>query len=134
MMLGLLEARNVLAASLLRLPERPSHEAGLVCLASALETLVRRKVPANCPHTDSMLLSKGLELLPYGLLRLPKQGSLGVLGTGAPHSCEGVFCAWFSSCSDTELRAVCSREKPEKYSRILEEAQTHRGGKPRWIT
>lgn len=76
-MLGLLEARNVLAASLLRLPERPSHEAGLVCLASALETLVRRKVPANCPHTDSMLLSKGLELLPYCLLRLPKQGSLG---------------------------------------------------------
>lgn len=68
-MLGLLGARNVPAASVLRLMERLAQEAELVRSASQarefllwLETPMESKAPSNAPRTDGMIARGDEEL------------------------------------------------------------------------
>ena len=74
--LWLLGARNVPAARVLWLMERPTHGAGLVYLGSQakkllfqLKTLVRSKVPSNSPHTDSMILELSIHFIVFCLFQ-----------------------------------------------------------------
>lgn len=79
MTLGQLGARNVLAAPVRWPTERPTHEAGLVRLASPAKTfllwlhLARSTMPSNSLQTHSMIASQVLAFVSHSLLPFPSR-------------------------------------------------------------